>query len=270
MPARFTCFSVRRLSTVFLGWYNARGEQRMTGRAHIGTSGWNYGHWVGVFYPPKLKQSEWLRFYSARFDTVEINNSFYRLPGRKTFEAWRSQTPEGFTFAVKASRFLTHMKKLKDPEEPVSRLFEAAGGLGDKLSVILYQLPPYWKANAERLEGLLKLLPTTARHVFEFRDDSWHNDEIYGILSRYGAGYCIMSAPDLPCNLVTTADFSYVRMHNGGEATEGCYTDADLRRWAAIVSDLLTRGDAYVYFNNDYRGYAVANALKLREELAGA
>ena len=237
----------------------------MKGKLHIGTSGWNYGHWIGVLYPRSLRPSSWLERYSTRFRTVEVNNSFYRLPKRETFATWRSQTPDGFIFAVKASRFLTHMKKLKDPEEPVSRLMDAAGGLGDKLSVILYQLPPYWKADAERLRGFLEILPRNTRHVFEFRDCSWHNETIYDILRKYGAGYCIMSAPDLPCNFVTTADFSYIRMHNGGYETEGCYNEESLRWWSERITELRQEGDVYVYFNNDFKGFAVMNAHRLRE-----
>jgi len=242
----------------------------MAGELFIGTSGWIYNHWAGVFYPEGLRPSKWLEHYSTRFDTVEVNNSFYHLPKKETFASWRSQTPGGFSFAVKASRYLTHMKKLKEPQEPVSRLMNAASGLADKLSVVLYQLPPYWKVNAERLEEFLKILPRSTRHVFEFRDDSWHSDAVYDLLRKHEAGYCIMSAPELPCNLVTTAGFSYIRMHNGGYEKEGSYSEDDLRRWADRVAELRKQGDCYVYFNNDYRGYAVANALGLKELLAPA
>jgi uncharacterized protein YecE (DUF72 family) len=230
---------------------------------YCGTSGWNYNHWRERFYPKDLPQSKWLQYYAQHFDTVEINNSFYRLPEKNTFEAWHDQAPTGFTFAVKASRFLTHLKKLKDPEEPLDRLLSHASGLGEKLGPILYQLPPGWHVNLDRLEHLLDILPKGIRHVFEFRDDSWQIDQVYDLLRRYQAGYCIMSAPDLPCNLITTADFAYIRMHSGGSDTEGYYTDDSLAEWAEHIRRFLHNGDVYIYFNNDYKGYAIRNAKSL-------
>jgi len=241
-----------------------------TGRLYCGTSGWIYNHWREVFYPRDLPQSKWLEFYAGRFDTVEINNSFYRLPERKTFQAWHDQSPPGFTFALKASRFLTHMKKLKAPEEPLERMLGRTEALAEKHGPILYHLPPYWHVNIERLEHFLSLLPQNLRHVFEFRDPSWQIEPVYDLLRRCGAGYCIMSAPDLPCHLITTTDFAYIRMHNGGDETEGCYTDDALAWWAGHIRNFLSQGDVYIYFNNDYKGYAVENALKLRQLVTGA
>jgi uncharacterized protein YecE (DUF72 family) len=242
----------------------------MPGRLYCGTSGWNYNHWRGILYPEDLPQSKWLQRYAEHFDTVEINNSFYRLPERKIFQAWHDQTPPGFTFALKASRFLTHMKKLRDPEEPLERMLGRTQALADKHGPILYHLPPYWHVNLERLERFLSLLPGHLRHVFEFRDGSWQTESVYDLLRRHGAGYCIMSAPDLPCHLITTADFAYIRMHNGGDRTHGRYTDRSLRSWAGHVRDFLATGDVYVYFNNDYMGFAVENARKLRQLVSGA
>jgi uncharacterized protein YecE (DUF72 family) len=216
-----------------------------------------------VFYPGELPQSKWLEYYSLHFDTVEINNSFYRLPERSTFEAWRDQVPAGFAFAVKASRFLTHMKKLSNPEEPLERMLGRTEALGDKHGPILYQLPPGWHVNLDRLEAFLSLLPQDYRHVFEFRDISWQTDAVFDLLRRYGAGYCIMSSPDLPLHLITTSDFAYIRMHNGGYETEGNYTDSSLAWWADQVRELLAKGDVYVYFNNDYKGFAIENAKAL-------
>ncbi|HOK52842.1 MAG TPA: DUF72 domain-containing protein [Armatimonadota bacterium] len=239
----------------------------MAGRFYCGTSGWNYKHWKGIFYPNDLPQSNWLEYYSRFFDTVEINNSFYRLPSKETFETWRRQAPSEFTFAVKASRYLTHMKKLSNPEEPLERILEHSSGLGEKQGPMLYQLPPYWHVNLERLESFLKILPKHLRHVIEFRDSTWHNTEVFNLLKKYNTAYCIMSAPDLPLHLVTTSDFSYIRMHNGGYDTEVCYTDDALAWWAEYISSLLNTGDIYIYFNNDYKGYAVANALTLKQLL---
>lgn len=237
----------------------------MPGSLYCGTSGWNYKHWREVFYPKELPQSKWLEHYARFFDTVEINNSFYRLPEKKTFQAWHDQAPQGFTFALKASRFLTHLKKLSDPEEPLERMLSHTEGLAEKHGPILYQLPPNWNVNLERLEHLLRLLPTHLRYAFEFRDPSWQTDAVYALLRRYNAAYCIMSSPDLPLHLVTTTDWSYIRMHNGGYYSEGSYTDDALAWWADNIVRLLDSGDVYIYFNNDYKGYAVANALKLKE-----
>lgn len=236
-------------------------------RAYIGTSGWNYKHWIDVLYPKGMPQSRWLSKYAESFDTVEINNSFYRLPEKSTFEAWERSSPERFTFAVKASRFLTHMKKLRDPEEPLQRMLGRAEGLGAKLGPILYQLPPGWKLNLERFRYFLGLLPRDVRHVFEFRDESWQTETVFDLLREHGAGYCVMSAPDLPLHKIATADFAYIRMHNGGADTQGNYTDESLAEWAEDVRRFLKDVDVYVYFNNDYKGYAVYNALKLKEML---
>lgn len=229
----------------------------------IGTSGWNYDHWKGVFYPPGLPSDEWLEFYSGQFDTVEINYSFYRLPERENFERWAAETPEDFTFAVKASRYLTHLKKLKDPEEPLELVIGHARGLGHKLGPILYQLPPRWKVNVPRLQHFLSILPTDLRYAMEFRDPSWNTDEVFDLLSEYSVAYCIMSAPDLPRIMRVTAPFVYIRMHNGGHDTEGNYDDAQLEWWAEQVKSFLASGDVYVYFNNDNKGFAVRNARTL-------
>jgi uncharacterized protein YecE (DUF72 family) len=234
-------------------------------RAFVGTSGWNYKHWIDVIYPKGLPASQWLARYSETFDTVEVNNSFYRLPEKTVFEKWAQIAPPQFTFAVKASRYLTHILRLKEPEEPIERLISRAEGLGPKLGPILYQLPPFWKLNLERFEHFLKLLPSNVRHVFEFRNETWQTDAVFDLLREHNVGYCIMSAPDLPCKLIATSDFVYIRMHNGGGATEGNYTDESLGEWAATIRDFLRSRDVYVYFNNDYKGFAVRNALRLRD-----
>lgn len=236
----------------------------MSGKFYCGTSGWNYKHWREVFYPKGLPQSKWLAFYAEHFDTVEINNSFYHLPAKEVFQAWHDQSPQDFTFAVKASRYLTHMKKLKDPEEPLERILGNSSALGEKHGPVLYQLPPGWHVNLERLEGFLAQLPGNLRHVFEFRDDSWQTDAVFDLLRRYKAGYCIMSAPDLPMKPIMTADFAYIRMHSGGGAAEGNYTDDSLRWWADQIRRFLAQGDVYIYFNNDYKGFAIRNAEFLK------
>lgn len=238
-------------------------------RLYCGTSGWNYKHWREVFYRRGLAQNRWLAHYSSQFDTVELNNSFYRLPEKVTFERWRDQTPDGFTFAVKASRYLTHIKRLKDPEEPLERLLGRTEGLGPKCGIILFQFPPHWSVNLPLLEAFLKLLPHDLRSAFEFRDDSWQTDAVWSLLERYSVAYCIMSSPGLPLHLKTTTSYSYIRMHSGGEDTGSNYTDDHLAQWARRIEEMLRIGDVYIYFNNDAHGYAVRNALALRHMILG-
>lgn len=236
-------------------------------RLYIGTSGWNYKHWRGVLYPEGLPQSKWLEQYATQFDTVELNNSFYRLPEKKTFERWREQTPGGFSFSVKASRYLTHIKRLREPEEPLQRLLDRASGLESKLGIVLYQFPPNWRVGLDRLRHFLEMHPANPRSAFEFRDESWQCKAVWSMLEQYGVAYCVMDSPGLPLHLRTTCDYSYVRMHSGGEGTEGNYTDEHLAIWAERAREMLTRGDVYIYFNNDSKGFAVRNAMKLKEML---
>src|SRR5579859_6115070 len=169
----------------------------------IGTSGWVYKHWLGIFYPARMPSPQQLPFYAARFPTVEVNYSFYRLPERAVFETWREQTPQGFLFAVKGSRYLTHMKKLKDPQEPLSRLMERAGGLGEKLGPILFQFPWTWAADRGRLAAFLEALRSYApqRFAFEFRHDSWLRPEIYSLLEEAGAALCLPVSPSMPLDV---------------------------------------------------------------------
>lgn len=237
------------------------------GRLYCGTSGWNYQHWKLRFYPEGLPSDKWLSYYGRHFDTVEINNSFYRLPEKTTFERWRDQSPDGFTFAVKASRYLTHMKKLKDPADPLDKVLSHSSGLGSKRGPVLYQLPPYWHIDMERMRSFLKILPGDVRHAFEFRDDSWQCDAIWSLLAEFGAAYCIMDSPGLPLHVKSTSDFSYIRMHSGGDETSGNYADEHLAVWAERISELLKLGDVYIYFNNDYNAYAINNALTLKKML---
>lgn len=237
-------------------------------RFYCGACGWNYPHWKETFYEG-ARQKDWLTRYAAHFDTVEINNSFYRLPETATFRKWRDSTPEGFTFAVKASRYLTHIKKLAEPQEPLQRLLDRSAGLGEKRGPILYQFPPNWLIDLGRLEAFLAMLPSDIRHVFEFRNESWQTEAVWSMLQRYSAAYCVMDSPGLPLHLTTTAAFSYVRMHSGGERTHGNYTNAALTKWADRVRRMLELGDVYVYFNNDIHTYAVHNALTLRKMVLG-
>jgi uncharacterized protein YecE (DUF72 family) len=184
---------------------------------YIGTSGWHYDHWKGPFYPSSLRKEAFLEYYAGSFGTAEVNNSFYRLPERETLLRWRNAVPESFVFSVKASRYLTHMKKLKDAKEPLERLFDRVSVLEDKLGPVLFQLPPRWRSNPERLEGLLEALPEGRRYAFEFRDRSWFDEKNYELLrshgSAYWSAYCVYDLNGKTSPKETTADFAYVRLH---------------------------------------------------------
>jgi len=233
----------------------------------IGTSGWVYNHWRGVLYPAELPPRDWFAAYAAAFDTVEINNSFYRLPSAATFAAWRDQAPAGFLYAVKASRFLTHMKKLKDPEEPLRRFFERAAHLGQTLGPVLYQLPPHWQLNLERFAHFLAALPPGYQHVVEFRDASWLVEEVFQLMEQHQVAHCLHDMYPLKVPLRLTAPTVYVRFH-GDAAHSGDYPRAALEQWADQIAAWRGEGrDVYAYFNNDIGGYAVHNARTLREVL---
>ncbi len=241
----------------------------MAERLYVGTSGWTYRHWRGVFYPPDLPTARWFDYYAQRFSTVEVNNTFYRLPEAGTFDAWREQAPAGFLYAVKASRYITHLKKLKDAGDPLTRFVERARRLRGRLGPLLYQLPPNWHRDLERLEAFLRLLPGGLLHVFEFRHPSWYAEETFALLDRYGAGFCIMDLPGVESPLRVTGRLAYLRFHGPQRPYEGSYSEAELRLWAGRIGEYLATGrPAFVYFNNDAHGYAVQDALRLRELLA--
>ena len=240
----------------------------MPGRIHIGTSGWHYDHWKGPFYPQGLSADEMLAFYVDRLASVEINNSFYQLPEEKALKQWRDAAPQGFVFAVKASRYITHMKKLKDPQEPVSTFINRMRVLGGMLGPILFQLPPRWKRNPERLRSFFEVLPGDFRYTFEFRDPSWFENEVYEILSEHDAAFCIYELSGRLSPKKVTADFVYVRLHGPGDAYEGKYDQQTLGGWAGAFSTWARKGlDIYCYFDNDQKGYAVSNALSLQRML---
>jgi uncharacterized protein YecE (DUF72 family) len=236
----------------------------------VGTSGWIYKHWRGVVYPAALPVKDWLKSYCERFDTVEVNNSFYRLPSEAVFAAWARQVPAGFLFAVKASRFLTHMKKLKDPAEPLANVLGRARHLGPHLGPVLYQLPPHWHCNLDRLRAFLALLPRDLTHVIEFRDPSWYNDAVRALLTEHGVGFCIHDLRGVPSPEWVTARAVYVRFHGPtAKAYAGGYSPAHLRRWADRIAAYRHAGhDVYAYFNNDDAGHAVFDAQTLLGMLA--
>ena len=241
----------------------------MSGVVRIGTSGWHYQHWLGLFYPPKLAPKEMFRFYSLHFDTVELNNTFYLLPSPETFESCRDNSPDNFLYAVKASRFITHMKKLKDPESSTMKFLDGAERLGKTLGPILFQLPPRWRVDIERLSSFLAALPKAHRYVIEIRDESWLVKEVYEVLRQFNVAFCIHDLAHMRTPLEITADFTYIRFHGPGAAKyRGSYSDPALREWAEKISEWRAANvDSYVYFNNDIGGHAIRNAQTLKKLL---
>ena len=238
----------------------------------IGLSGWNYAHWRnGVFYPPRLPARRWLDFYAERFDTVEVNATFYRLPRPDAVAHWVEQTPPGFLFAVKASRYLTHVKRLRDLGPGLERFLERIEPLvrSPKLGPLLWQLPPTFRRDHERLADALARLPRGLRHCVELRDPSWFVEETYALLREHGVALVIADRPEIASFQTheLTADFAFVRFHHGSRGLRGNYSDRELDEWAHRIGEWGERGDVYAYFNNDWEGFAVRNALGLRERL---
>lgn len=238
----------------------ARGELR------VGTSGYQYDHWKGLFYPDDLAKGKWFEHYASHFDTVEINNTFYNLPEVSTFESWHDRAPDGFCYALKFSRYGTHMKKLKDAEGPIGMFLERAERLKAFLGPILVQLPPHWRCNPERLDAFLNAAPKRHRWAVELRDPSWLCEEIYAVLEEHGAALCIHDMiPEHPERLTT--DWTYLRFHGPPHTSkyQGEYPHQSLRSTAARIRACLENGNGvYAYFNNDQHGYAVKNALQMR------
>jgi uncharacterized protein YecE (DUF72 family) len=237
----------------------------------VGTSGWQYRDWRGVLYPDRVPLRRWLEHYAGHFATVENNGSFYKLPGHDTFAAWRERLPEGFTMAVKASRFLTHIKRLRDPAEPVERLTAAATGLGDRLGPYLLQLPPTLRADPVVLADCLDRFPQGARVAVEPRHESWVNEEVRAVLSERDAAWCWADRGGRPVGpLWRTASWGYVRLHHGRARPVPSYGDAALRAWCRRVDETWVRSaDVFVYFNNDPGGAAVRNAFRFADLMRG-
>ncbi|WP_433614844.1 DUF72 domain-containing protein [Dactylosporangium sp. CA-139114] len=228
----------------------------------IGTSGWQYKDWRDRFYPRDVPHRLWLEHYAAAFGTVEVNNAFYRLPERKTFEDWRTRTPADFSFAVKASRFLTHVKRLREPEEPVGRLMDRAAGLGRKLGPVLLQLPPTLPADPEALDRTLRAFPRGVRIAVEPRHDSWWNGDVKAVLTQHDAALCWSDRKGRPQSpLWRTAGWGYLRLHEGRATPWPRYGRASLDSWTARLAGTFTNQDIYVYFNNDQGCAAVADAV---------
>lgn len=229
----------------------------------IGTSGWQYRSWRGRFYPETLAQARWLEHYAARFGTVEVNNAFYRLPEASTFGAWAARTPADFVVAVKASRYLTHVRRLQEPGEPVQRLMERAAHLGTKLGPVLLQLPPTLAAEPARLDAALAAFPAGVRVAVELRHDSWFTAEVRAILETRGAALCLADGPRRKTPVWRTADWGYVRFHEGRASPPPCYGRRALATWAERLAGLWAPGEqVFAYFNNDPEGCAVRDAAR--------
>lgn len=237
----------------------------------IGCSGWQYRHWRNDFYPPNLPQSRWLEHYATVFDTVEVNNTFYRLPEMSTFAAWKGRVPRRFLFALKASRYLTHMKKLKDPKEPLALFLSRARALGRTFGPILYQLPPRWPltaASVERFDRFLRALSRRRLHAIEFRDPSWYDDDVFARIEQHGAALCLHDMHGSATGRRSVGSFVYVRFH-GVQKYSGRYRDEALDEWASWLSARTRQGiPIFAYFNNDAGGHAPRDAMRLRRCVA--
>ena len=238
----------------------------------IGCSGWNYAHWRERFYPRGCPPSRWLRYYAERFDTVEVNATFYRLPTRKAVAGWVEQSPDGFLLTVKASRYLTHIKRLTDMRDGMARFYERIEPLVEspKLGPVLWQLPENFRRDDARLAGALGALPP-GRHCFEFRHASWFHEDVYALLREHGVALVIGDTPKRPFQAhELTADWTFIRFHHGSRGRSGNYSERELAEWARRIDGWRGEADVYAYFNNDWNAYAIKNALTLRKLLLGS
>jgi len=231
----------------------------------VGTSGWFYDHWRGRFYPENLPKSDWLSYYARHFDTVEINNTFYQLPKEQTFQKWYTLAPRGFLYTVKANRYITHIKKLKDTKDELSRFFERVEILKDRLGPILFQLPPSLRKNLDLLGSFLQLLPKNRLAVFEFRNETWYTEDTYRILEESGAGFCIHDLGGEETPRIITAGVIYIRFHGTTGRYAGNYSKPALAKWAKWIKENQKSVSAvYAYFNNDALAHAITNARTLK------
>jgi uncharacterized protein YecE (DUF72 family) len=241
------------------------GSGSKRGQVHVGCSGWVYRHWRGIFYPEKLPQKRWFEFYASEFDTVEINASFYRLPLASTFEGWRSKAPDGFRYAVKVNRFITHMKKLLDCEAELDRFIDLARPLGEKLGPLLYQLPPSLHKNLERLDTFLARLPRDLEQVVEFRHKSWYDADVLALLDRHSIGFVAHDMKGLKSPRWASGRTAYVRFHGSGGRYSGRYSDETLLAWTDWIREQWRQGrSVWCYFNNDIHGHAIDDARTLK------
>jgi uncharacterized protein YecE (DUF72 family) len=236
---------------------------RLTLTVWIGTSGWHYRDWRRAFYPGSMPKESWLEWYASAFATVESNNAFYRLPERRQFEEWADRSPDDFVMAVKVSRYLSHIKRLRDPEEPIGRFLERVGGLGSKLGPVLLQLPPTLRADVPALSAVLELVPADVRVAVEFRHDSWFSDRVRAVLEHHRAALCLADRRGVRAPLWRTADWTYVRFHEGRARPGPCYGRTALRTWAErLAGEWEPSSEIFAYFNNDPRACAPRDAAR--------
>lgn len=232
---------------------------------YFGTSGWYYDDWVNNFYPKDIEKNEWLIYYSQRFNSVEVNASFYRLPFKNMVKGWNNKTPDDFLFTFKGSRLITHNKKLKNVDESLNRFFKRIK-MSDKIGVVLWQLPPFLKKDLNLLENFFTKLDSNIKQCIEFRHKSWFEEDVFDLLRRYNVAYCIISAPGLPSTIKVTSDFAYFRWHGINDWYKYNYSKNELNGWASKIKQLDVK-DVFGYFNNDYNGYAPQNCMVLKELL---
>jgi uncharacterized protein YecE (DUF72 family) len=232
----------------------------------LGTSGWYYSHWIDRFYPKSLEKNKWLEFYSREFDTVEINSTFYRFPFDNMFKGWYNKTPKNFVFSLKANRLITHVKRLRNAEQYLDSFYKQAKFLKEKCGSILFQFPPSMKKDVKLLSGFMKQLPKRFDNVIEFRNETWHCEEVYETMRKHKVGYCIISGLGQPCNIISTADFAYIRWHGPSSAYSSEYSMDEMKQWAETIKKLNCK-TIYGYFNNDSNCYAVKNCRDLKRLL---
>lgn len=239
-----------------------------TEKIFIGTSGWMYDDWQGNFYPATIKKAAWLKHYQNYFSTVEVNNTFYQSPTKKKLSSWKKKVPKDFIFSIKANRYITHIKNLSNPQQPVDKLISTIKTLDNKLGPVLFQLPPHWHVNKKRLNSFLNVLPKAYQYVFEFRHSSWYTDEIYNLLNKHNCAFCVHDHQDAPSPFKTTAEFAYLRFHGPKGNYQSKYNDQQVKDHAQKIKKLIAQNIAvYVYYNNDFHGYAVKNAKQLQNLL---
>jgi uncharacterized protein YecE (DUF72 family) len=250
---------------------NRKARRGKPGELRIGTSGWSYVHWRGRFYPAGLPTRAWLAFYAERFDTVEINGSFYRMPNEPAVAGWHERSPEGFLFAWKASRYITQAKRLKEAAEPLAFVLERASALKEKLGPILFQLPPQMRRDDDRLAEFLALLPKSHRFSVEFRDAGWYSPAVLELLADHGVALCISDHHAAPAPAQATASFVYVRLHGPGGRYAGRYPEDELAAWAERIAAWRAEGrDVFAYFDNDIEGAAPLDAEALKTRIVNA
>ena len=240
----------------------------MNAEAHIGTSGFYYEHWRGILYPEGIPKNRWFEYFSREFDTVEMNSTFYHLPRSKTVEGWDSRSPDDFLFSFKASRSISHYKRLRGVKEDLYLFLHLLKPLRHKIAAILIQLPPSLHKDAELLADFFPILPPRWRFVLEFRHESWYDEEIYALLRQYGVAYCWHDFGRKETPILSTTDFCYIRLHGPSGHYQGSYEDTVLWKWDRRIRQEVDRGhEVFVYFNNDMEGNAIRDAQRLKSFL---